>query len=310
MTNSKLAEVTVPASTSNLGAGFDCFGLALQLYLNVRASIGHSQDTECVIEVATGKENAGLLLSADNLIYRAMVHAAAREAASLPPVRLRIDNQIPIARGLGGSAAAVIAGLKLFSQLIERGLTEEKILKYAVELEGHPDNAAPSLLGGFVVNCMNDAHEVISLKRSWPNEVKLLAIVPEMPLNTKLARSVLPKKLDHHDAVFNLQRTALFVTALESRRYDLLWEAMQDRLHQQQRSFLLPGLDAALTVPKMPGLLGVALSGAGPTVVALFENNGEEIGLAIAKRFDEHGTKVRVLELGVDAEGCRVALPR
>jgi len=304
MTNSSFAEVIVPASTSNLGAGFDCFGLALQLYLKVRASIG--EKSECDVELAEGKENADLSRTADNLIYRAMVHAAVREEMSLPPVRLMIDNEIPIARGLGGSAAAVIAGLTLFSELTERKLNEEKILKYAVELEGHPDNAAPSLLGGFVVNCINDAHEVISLKRPWPSEVKILAIVPEVLLDTKLARSVLPDKLDHHDAVFNLQRTALFVAAIESRRYDLLWEAMQDRLHQQQRSSLVPGLEAALTVPKMRGLLGVALSGAGPTVVALFENNGEEIGRAIAGRFQEHGTEARVLEVAVDTEGCRV----
>ena len=308
MTNSNLGEIIVPASTSNLGAGFDCFGLALQLYLHVRACIVHNQETECTIEVANGKENAGLPLGPDNLIYRAMVHAAAREKVLLPPVRLMIDNEIPIARGLGGSAAAVVAGLKLFSHLTERRLSEETILKYAVELEGHPDNAAPSLLGGFVVNCVSDTQKVISLKRSWPNEVKILAIVPETPLDTKLARSVLSDKLDRRDAIFNLQRTALFVAAIESGRYDLLWEAMQDRMHQQQRSSLVPGLAAALRVPKMRGLLGVALSGAGPTVVALFENNGEEIGSAIAERFNEHRTKARVLELGVHAEGCRVGV--
>ena len=305
MRNSSFAEVIVPASTSNLGAGFDCFGLALQLYLSVRASIDHSQTSECLVAVGNGNENAGLPLSTDNLIYRAMAHAAAREEMSLPPLRLTIDNEIPIARGLGGSAAAVIAGLKLFSKLTDRNLTDDKILKYAVELEGHPDNAAPSLLGGFVVNCVNEVGEVISLRRSWPNEVKILAIVPEVPLDTQLARSVLLDAVDHRDAVFNLQRTALFVAAMDSQRYDLLWEAMQDRLHQQVRSNLIPGLDAALAVPKMQGLLGVALSGAGPTVVALVDDNSEEIGKAIAERFNEHGTKARILELGVDAKGCR-----
>ncbi|MDQ2856070.1 MAG: homoserine kinase, partial [Acidobacteriota bacterium] len=234
--------VRVPASTSNLGAGFDCFGLALKLYLNVRATIVEGSPDDCVVFVGEGKENSEVPLSSDNLIYRSMAHAAKRENIQLPSLRLDIDNDIPIARGLGGSAAAVIAGLQLFATLCERPLSEETILQYAVDLEGHADNAAPSLLGGFVVNCIGEQGQVISLRCPWPQDIKVMVVVPELRLDTKLARAALAAEINHRDAVFNLQRAALFTAALAAGRYELLWEAMQDRLHQQRRSTLVPGL--------------------------------------------------------------------
>ncbi|HXD32927.1 MAG TPA: homoserine kinase [Pyrinomonadaceae bacterium] len=303
----KSASVKVPGSTSNLGAGFDCFGLALQIYLNVKAAIDPGLDRECSIEVAEGGENSSLPLSSDNLIYRAMRYAAEREECVLPPVELKIDNQIPISRGLGGSAAAIVAGIKLFDLLLERSMSNETALKYATELEGHADNAAPSLLGGFVVNCLGSESGVISLQRPWPEDIKVVVIVPEIHLDTKLARAALSSEVDHRDAVFNLQRVALFTAALAEGRYDLLWEAMKDRLHQPMRGPLVPGLADAMAVPRIPGLLGVALSGAGPSVVALAKDNLEEIGRTIAANFERDGISARVLDLEVDRQGVVTA---
>jgi homoserine kinase len=297
--------VRVPASTSNLGAGFDCFGLALQLYLTVRATIAEDSQADCVIKVGGGKENSELPLTSENLIYRSMAYAARREGVRLPPLQLDIDNEIPVARGLGGSAAAVIAGLKLFTDICERPLSDNKTLQYATEIEGHADNAAPSLLGGFVVNCIGEQGEVISIRRPWPEDIKVVVVVPELHLDTKLARAALPDSVNHRDAVFNLQRSALFAAALAEHRYDLLWEAMQDRLHQQKRSALTPGLAAALATPRMPGLLGLALSGAGPSVVALAQDQFEEIGETIAEGFAQGGVITRVLRLGIDSAGCQ-----
>lgn len=304
-TANKSVEVVVPGSTSNLGAGFDCFGLALQLYLKVKAVIDPNLKSECVIHLAEGNENAALTASSDNLIYRAMKYAGEREGLSLPAVRLEIDNQIPVSRGLGGSAAAIIAGIKLFDLLLDRSLTDSTILKYATELEGHADNAAPSLLGGFVVNCIGEQGDVISLQKPWPQDLKVVVVVPETHLDTKLARAALPSDVSHRDAVFNLQRAALFTAALDEGRYDLLWEAMQDRLHQQKRGLLVPGLAAALSTQRMTGLLGVALSGAGPSVLALAVDNLTEIGRAIAASFEAEGISARVFELEVDKKGCR-----
>lgn len=304
----KSAEVRVPGSTSNLGAGFDCFGLALQIYLDVKATIDPNLETDCVIHLAEGHENSALSQSSsDNLIYRAMKFAAELEGCLLSPIQLQIDNHIPVSRGLGGSAAAIVAGIKLFDILFDRQLSREKMLKYATELEGHADNAAPSLFGGFAVNCISTDGDVISLQRPWPSGIKVVIVVPEIHLDTKLARAALSTEVVHGDAVFNLQRAALFTAALDEGRYDLLWEAMQDRLHQPKRGILVPGLAGALATTRMPGLLGVALSGAGPSVVALAQNNLEEVGRTIAGNFEAQGISARVFALEVDKEGCQSA---
>jgi homoserine kinase len=299
-------QVRVPASTSNLGAGFDCFGLALKLYLTVKTDVDPELKEPYIIETAAGEHNAALSRSEDNLTYRAMVYAGERENSPLPSVRLYIDNKIPVSRGLGGSAAAIIAGLKTYQVLCKPSLSDEQILRYATELEGHPDNAAPSLFGGFVVNCTDEAGEVLSLRSTWPSEIKIILVVPSVRLDTKEARALLPDVVSHREAVFNLQRAALFVTALTEKRYDLLWEAMQDRLHQQNREHLVSGLAEVLATPRSDGLLGVALSGAGPSVVGLVDGNVEEIGRLLAGGFERNGVRIQILQLEIDTQGCRV----
>lgn len=297
-------EVRLPASTSNLGPGFDCFGLALELYLTVRATVAPRSRTKCRVHIR-GKESATLPRSAENLIYRAMGDAARREGLALPPVQLAIHNDIPISRGLGGSAAAIVAGIKLFELLCEREMPDEKVLRYATEFEGHADNVAPTLLGGFIITCISRQGEIIALKRSWPSDIRIVVVVPELQVETKLARAALPRLVNHVDGVFNLQRVALLTAALTEHRYDLLWEAMQDRLHQRKRSTLVPGLAEALAAPRMPGLLGLALSGAGPGILALAEANFDEIGRAIARPFKQHGIRTKVRQLEIDNTGCQ-----
>jgi homoserine kinase len=304
-TTTRTFEVRVPASSSNLGAGFDCFGLALQLYLTVSATVAKDSKLKCNIRFSPGKENANLPRTAENLIYRALVYAAGREQVSLPPVDLVVDNQIPISRGLGSSAAAIVAGIKLCELLCQCPISHEKVLHYATEFEGHADNVAASLLGGLVVTCVSRRGEVVAVKRDWPQDIHVVVVAPDSPLATRLARAALPRHVNHVDAVFNLQRAALFNAALTERRYDLLWEAMQDRLHQEKRQSLVPGLAAALATPQMPGLLGLALSGAGPSVLALAEDHFEEIAETIARCFRKHNLKTTVRPLGIDTEGCQ-----
>jgi homoserine kinase len=298
-------EVRLPASTSNLGAGFDCFGLALQLYLTIRATVVPRSSVKCRVRTTGTRESSLLPRTAENLIYRAMVHAAKQEGLDLPRVDLVVQNQIPIGRGLGSSAAAIVGGIKLFGQLCNIDLPDSKILNYAAELEGHPDNVGPTLVGGFVVSCVRE-QEVVLLKRPWPAEIKIIVVSPQSQLETKRARAALPSSITRADAVHNLQRSALFVAALAEERYDLLWEAMQDRLHQDERRSLVPGLAEALALSQMPGLLGIALSGAGPSVLALARDNFEEIGLEIASCFDQQKIKSAVRVLEVDVKGCQV----
>jgi homoserine kinase len=297
-------EVRLPASTSNLGAGFDCFGLALQLYLTVRATVDVESKVKCRIHIRGGKHNASLPCNAENLIYRSMAYVASREAQVLPPLHLAVHNQIPVSSGLGSSATAIVAGIKLFELLYDFELPNEKVLQYATEFETHADNVAATLLGGFVITC-NSREGIIAVKRSWPADIKVIVVSPEFHLETKVARAALPGRIDHADGVYNLQRVALFNAALFERRYDLLWEAMQDRLHQKKRQTLVPGLAEALATPRMPGLLGVALSGAGPSVLALAQDHFDQIGETIAQCFKQRGIVARVRQLEIDDSGCQ-----
>src|ERR1700752_2121472 len=294
--------VRVPASTSNLGPGFDCFGLALKLYLTVRATVGPEGSEPCRITTTGAKENEALPRNAVNLIYRAMSFAARSEEALLPPVELIVHNEIPLASGLGSSAAAIVAGIKLASLITGKTISDQSILNYATEFEGHPDNVAASLHGGFHASCISDDKTVLSAKFDWPAKIRVVVVSPHSQLPTPVARAALPRTVSRVDAVFNLQRAALFAAAIAQQRYDILWEAMHDRLHQPQRESLVPGLAAALALPRMHCPLGIALSGAGPSIVALVEGNEEEIGQRIAKCFKVEST-VKILD--VDNEGCR-----
>jgi homoserine kinase len=301
-----MIEVRLPASTSNLGPGFDCFGLALKLYLSVRAMTMPTGSDQCRVTTTGAKENEALPRNAINLIYRAMAVAARREGAELPPVDLVVHNEIPLASGLGSSAAAIVGGIKLYGLITERELSDEVVQKYATEFEGHPDNIAAALYGGFSASCIGNDGSVISARFEWPSQIRVLVVSPHSQLPTHVARAALPRTVTRLDAVHNLQRTALFTAAVAQQRVDLFWEAMRDRLHQPQREPLVPGLAEALALPRMQGLLGIALSGAGPSILALVDDNDDVIGERIASCFRKHQIESTVRSLEVDNDGCSV----
>ena len=306
-TNRPLAfEVRLPASTSNLGPGFDCFGLALQLYLTAKATSVPDAPQLCVVTTTGAPENEALPRNSVNLIYRAMAFAARREALSLPAVQLSVHNEIPLASGLGSSAAAIVAGIKLGGLIAGREIPDQSIQNYATEFEGHPDNVGASLYGGFLASCVSNDGTVVSTRFEWPSLIRAVVVSPHSQLPTHVARAALPRMVSRQDAVQNLQRTALFTSAIAQQRYELLWEAMRDRLHQPQRESLVPGLKEALALPRMPGLLGIALSGAGPSIVALVDDKDEEIAEKIANCFRAHKIESTVRTLDVDNEGCRL----
>jgi homoserine kinase len=300
-------EVRVPASTANLGAGFDCLGLALELYLNVRATM-LSKPGARTLARSSGIRGSSLLPTApeENLILRAMRHTAEKEGLSLPPIRLAVQNQIPMASGLGSSAAATIAGVALAFGVTSRAVPRESALRYAAEIEGHADNVGAALFGGLVVTLPLPDGNVIAVHKRWPKMIRITAVTPVLTLETKKSRAVLPNTVQLTDAVHNLQRSALFVAAVEERRYDLIWDAMQDRLHQPHRQRLVPGLSDILAMPRIPGLLGLALSGAGPSVVALTMDRQAEIGRAIAAHFERHGLASTIWNLEAAQEGLAV----
>ena len=293
-------EVRVPASTANLGAGFDCFGLALNLYLTVRATVLPGSGNRSRVR-SRGAKGSSLLarVPEENLIFCAMQHAAECEGVALPPVRLAVHNAIPIAGGLGSSAAAIVAGISLASAVAGKTITTDSALRYATELEGHADNVAAALLGGLVITAIREKGSVLAIRKAWPAEIRIVAVTPDLILETKKARAVLPSSVTREDAVYNVQRSALLLAALEEERFDLLWDALQDRLHQYCRESLIPGLGDILRMPCAPGLLGIALSGAGPSFIALATDHFDEIGKSVARRFERQSlaSTIRILDV-------------
>jgi homoserine kinase len=297
-------EVRVPASTANLGAGFDCFGLALDLYLTVRATV-HADPALPTSVRTRGVDGSAALPSSpqENLIFRSMQHTAAQLGYELPSVRLAVQNDIPISGGLGSSAAAIVAGISLGFALSGKRFSEDLALRFAAEMEHHTDNIAASLLGGFVVSFLRSDGHIVALRSAWPKDIQVLAFTPKMTLDTSVSRAALPKTVSHADAVHNLQRSALFLAALGSANYDLIWDAMQDRLHQPYRESLIPGLADVLAIPHIDGLVGVALSGAGPTVVALVTHNFDPIARHVIEKFAAAGLETAVRQLSADEDG-------
>ena len=229
-------EVRVPASTANLGAGFDCLGLALEMYLSVRASLLAGAGARTLARSRGVRGTSQLPKDPEqNLIFRAMRLTAEREGFPLPRVRIAVQNEIPVAGGLGSSAAATVAGIALGFAVTGRPIAKDAALRYATEMEGHPDNVAAALLGGLVVTLTRSDGTVAAVRKRWPKVIRLIVVTPNVTLETKKSRAVLPQSVSRTDAVHNLQRAALFVAALEDRRYELLWDAMQDRLPRRKR---------------------------------------------------------------------------
>jgi homoserine kinase len=303
--------IIVPASTSNLGASFDTCGLALSLYLRVEVA-----PRERGFEVILSGEGAEKLpRDESNLIVRAAMHTAQQQRRKIPGALLRVDNQIPLSRGLGSSSAAIIAGISIYEALSGERLSEEEFFDYALHFEGHGDNLAPSMLGGLVVAVVKERvdysgaerRSLVAVKRRWPEEVKVILCIPEVEMETAKMRAVLPQMVTRHDAIYNLQRAALLQAALSERRFDLLSEALRDRLHQPFRAPLAPGLGEVLKLndetDANPGLLGVAISGAGSALIAFATANCDAIAETMNARMAACGVKARAMEVKVDNRG-------
>jgi len=291
----------VPASTSNLGAAFDAVGLALQLHLalEVRQIDGGDSSLEF-----SGQDAHLVPKDESNLIWRTMVEVAALFDSKPPPFFLKIENQIPITKGLGSSASAILAGSAAASFLCRLDLTPEQLLDIAAAREGHPDNAAPALYGGLVASISGE--RILCSRSKFPSDWTVVAVTPDFELETKRARAVLPFQVPYRDAIFNIQRAAFLMAQLVQGRKEGLREAMADALHQPYRSELLPGLNEVLALEPSEGLLGVALSGAGSTVVALADSHESEIGARIASIFARHSLASQVRLLKADNEGLVV----
>ena len=292
--------VVVPASSANVGCAFDCAAIALNLYLRASATSGKS-----ALVSYRGPNADQIPLDATNLIVKAMQRAASTVHASLPSVQLDVQNDIPLGVGLGSSAAAIVAGILLGGKLCGTELSSADALRLAAEIEGHPDNVASTLHGGFAVAAMPEgAADVLVAKANVSQALDFVAVIPDVALPTEKARAALPAQYSRRDVVANLQRTALLAANFFSGG-ELSPELFRDALHQPYRSPLVPGIAECLAF-RHAGLAGVFLSGAGSAVMAIVRHSSREIGDALVGEFQRKGTAARSLELKADNSGAKV----
>lgn len=284
-----VAEILVPASIANLGPGFDTLAVALQLYLRLRVRAENSGGLRF--------DFVGRPLQGENYIERAFRFLARQNGMEVPSLSVEVHSDIPMRSGLGSSAAATVAGIRLYETVFGR-IPPQAALNVACILEGHPDNAAAALFGGLTGSCQLPDSSVYAMSFPWPECLQAIVVTPEYELQTSVSRGVLPQRISQRDAVFNLQRVVLLMHALQNSDFTLLKEALRDRWHQPFRQRLVPGLEQALGIDH-PDVLGVCLCGAGPSVAAFAKSNFVEVEQLMHEVFMQAGVGYSVRRLQV-----------
>lgn len=290
-----MIEVRIPATSANVGPGFDALGIALNLYNTYRF-----QEISNGLEVEGFEEN---YKNKNNLVYTSMFRTFDIIGYSPKGIKIEVDTPIPISRGLGSSAACILGGVLGANYLAGEPLSKGDVFKIAVEIEGHPDNIAPALFGGLVASIMEE-DQVYYNHIGISEGIKFVALIPDFTLSTKLSRDVLPTQISHRDGVYNSGRVALLLSALSNGRFDLLKYALKDKLHQPYRGKLVEGFDEVFSKCEKLGSLGVYLSGAGPTIMAIVEKNNESFSEEIKSYLKSIGYNWDIKELILDLTGA------
>jgi homoserine kinase len=265
--NRHKVRVRIPASTANLGPGFDTLGMALDLYAWIDMAIA---DTTLIH--LHGEQMKDIPNDKRNLVYKVAQQVFASAGVDYPELEISMYSEIPLTRGLGSSASAIIGGMYAANALTGGKLTDDELFQLATRLEDHPDNVGASLYGGIVV-AFWDGDRAQSIRIEPDERLEVLAVIPDFHLATEKARHILPEQVNMKDAVFNVSHSSLLVAALCTGNLPVIGLAMKDALHQPYRSTLIPGMEAILRDASQYGALGVALSGAGPTLLALVDKN-------------------------------------
>lgn len=285
-----MIKIRIPASTANLGSGFDSLGIALNLYNYVEMEPAEG----CFISSADGSE---IPTGEDNLIYSSAKKIF--EKAKVPFTGLKIieENNVPFARGLGSSSACIVGGVFGANEILGNPFTKDELLSIAAEIEGHPDNVSPALLGGFTVNAMEE-NKVCYVKAEVPEKLFFAAFVPPFELKTADARAVMPKEVSVKDAVYNLSRSALITASFLSGKFENLKTGSEDKIHQPFRLPLIPGGSEIIEKSYENGALAAYISGAGSTMMAIFDcgkEEAEKIAKNILSSGDFEGWKYFIL---------------
>jgi len=301
---SNTVKIKVPATTANLGPGFDCIGAALSLY-NRFAFSPLTSDSVAVKIAVTGKESARVTTDETNLAYQAFVKFYTKLGKTPPPVSIEIDLDVPLARGLGSSATAIVGGLVGANELAGAPLEEKALMELAIAIEGHPDNVVPALLGGCRLAATAGSEWAIA-DIPWHPEIVPVVAIPDFELSTAEARKVLPAEYSRADAIFNTAHLGLLVRALETGRGDWLQVAMQDKIHQPYRQTLIKGYEEVRSAALSAGAWEMVISGAGPTLLAL---TSPATAPAVAAAMDDAwkllGVMPEVKVLSIENEGVK-----
>ncbi len=306
--------VKVPATTANLGPGFDCLGMALPIYNTVTIEETVLPGTGVEINVLADEDVTDELslehipMDENSVIYKAVELLYNSIGQSPSELKITIHSEIPVARGLGSSASVIVGGLIAANELLGCPADEAALLSIATEVEGHPDNVTPAIVGGLVLSSTEEDGSIAYAKLDWPEEWAITLCVPEYELATEISRSVLPKEVPLEDAVYNVQRIGMFIQAVNTKNSELMKLALKDRLHQPYRMKLVPGLEKIIeNLKHEDSVLGCVLSGGGPAVLVITEkNNLDKIKTIVKNTWNDLNINVQLQTLPVETIGARV----
>lgn len=294
-----MIKIRIPATSANLGAGFDALGLAVSLYNYVEMEESDRIDISSADETRVPCDESNMIYVAAKDLYEVC-------GKKLPGLKIVQTNNIPMTRGLGSSSACIVAGLVGANTLLGNPLSDDDIVNLSAQIEGHPDNTAPALLGG-IVTAVFDGRRVHWVKQEVFTKLKFVAIIPDFELSTEKARACLPKQIDFKDAVYNLSRAALFSSSLLTGKFENLKTGVDDRLHQPYRIGLIPRAQDVFDIAYTHGAYAAYISGAGPTIMAIADEQNEFFAGKLKFSLENAGLgSWRVMELKIDNEGTTI----
>ena len=303
----KCVRVHVPGTSANCGPGFDCLGLACTVYNDLELRLTREPGLSITM---TGEGATNIPCDNRNIVWRSaqyLLEKAGKDKEYRGAV-IHMENRVPLSRGLGSSATAIVAGLTAANALIGTPFNRREILQFATDIEGHPDNVAPAIFGGFTVNAVTNGRvDCFSFLPRF--RMKFVVAVPNFPLSTRMARKVLPPEVPMQDAIFNIGRASMLVAALTRGNERYLRLGLDDALHQPYRAELIPDMYDVFKAARKAGAAGATLSGAGPCLIAyvLERRHAEEaVGKAMLEAFREHDVEARILTLDLDTHGAQI----
>ena len=306
--------VKVPATSANIGPGFDCLGMALPIYNVFTIDETVLPGTAVEFNILSDEENVDNLIidhipkDENSIVYKAVELLYNSIGQSPSELKINIHSNIPVARGLGSSSSVIVGALIAANELLGRPADEVALLSIACEIEGHPDNITPAIVGGLVISSQEEDGSVVYRKLEWPDDWAVTVCVPDFELSTDIARSVLPKEVPMKDAIFNAKRLAMFVQAVHTKDSELMKLALQDRLHQPYRMKLVPGLDKIIdNLRHFDNVLGCVLSGAGSSILVISERNDlDKIRTIVRDTWADQNIKCDIKTLSVENNGAQI----